>query len=135
MIDFRIVPTGASGSIARPLLDVHLGAALGLPQTCLIDTGAAGIRLSAELARAGGISLPDATTGSDLVIGGVRSQRFERTQQLTVPLPSGPVTWRPVVAFCDPWPHSFGLLGLRGFFDRFDVLIQGADARFAVTPR
>ena len=33
-----------------------------------------------------------------------------------------------MVCFCDPWPHPYGLLGLDGFLDRFDVLLQGRDS-------
>lgn len=135
MIGFRSVPVGAGDSIDRPLLDVHLGPRPGLPQTCLLDTGAGAIRMSADLARAAGVDLPAVPTGPDLIVGGIRSQRFTVDLQLTVLLPAGPTTWRTEVSFCHPWPHPFGLLGLRGFFDRFDVLLQGAERRFSVTLR
>lgn len=42
--------------------------------------------------------------------------------------------WVAPVSFCDPWPDPFGLLGLVGFFDAFDVTLQAARQRFALAP-
>lgn len=134
MIAFRPTP-GVAGGRRRPLLDVYLDPGLVVPQTCLLDTGAAGVRLSAELARAVGVALPDAPNEPDLVVGAVRSQVFQVERRLTVQLDGTPVAWNASVSFCDPWPHPFGLLGLAGFFDTFDVLIQGRDHRFGLTAR
>jgi hypothetical protein len=39
------------------------------------------------------------------------------------------------VWFCEPWTPAFGLLGLTGFFDRFDLLISADDERFELLPR
>lgn len=135
MIAFRDVPVGAAGSIRRPLLDVFLDAEHRIPQTCLVDTGAAGVRLSADLGRAAGVVLPDRPNRQDLVVGAVRSQVYAVETSLAVRLPEGPATWSAEVAFCDPWPHPFGLLGLRGFFDAFDVVVRGREEVFSIVRR
>lgn len=135
MIAFRDVPVGAAGSIGRPLLDVYLDAEHRIPQTCLVDTGTAGIRLSADLVRAAGVALPAQPNRPDVIVGATRSQVYAAETELTLLLPDGPVGWTAEVACCDPWPHPFGLLGLRGFFDAFDVVIRGRDETFSLTPR
>jgi hypothetical protein len=135
VIPFRDVPVGAAGSIRRPLLDVYLDPAHLIPQTCLVDPGAAGIRLSADLARAAGVALPGQPNRPDVIVGATRSRVYSAETELALLLPDGPVTWTAEVACCDPWPHPFGLLGLRGFFDAFDVVIRGRDEAFSLTPR
>jgi hypothetical protein len=135
VIAFRSVPAGDGGAIRRPLLDVYLDAGRTIPQTCLLDTGARGVRLSAGLARAAGVRLTDEPNARDLLVGGVRSQVYETQHHLTVELEGRPVTWAARVSCCDPWPHPFGLLGLDGFFDRFDVLLQAREGRFSLTFR
>jgi hypothetical protein len=130
VIPFRRI----AGGLPRPLLDVYLDESLAIPQTCLIDTGAAGVRLSAELARAMGIALPEEPNGGDVVAGGVRSQAFGVDHELRLELEGQVLAWRAPVTFCDPWPHPFGLLGLDGFLDRFDLTLRGADLTFEISP-
>jgi hypothetical protein len=38
------------------------------------------------------------------------------------------------VWFCEPWTAAFGLLGLTGFFDHFEVVIASYEERFELTP-
>ena len=132
MIAFR---TLSGGAVARPLLDVYLDEARTIAQIALLDTGAGGIRLSAAIARAAGIVLPDEPDKKDVIAGGVRSHVFSVEHRLHVEVGGEVVSWTVDVAFCDPWPHPFGLLGLAGFFDAFDVRIQGRDGRFELTRR
>ncbi len=42
-------------------------------------------------------------------------------------------TWTAPVWFCEPWTPGFGLLGLTGFFDRFEVTIA-SEERIELTP-
>ena len=42
--------------------------------------------------------------------------------------------WIAPVWFCDPWKPAFGLLGLTGFFDQFDVRIVSYGEWFELTP-
>lgn len=135
MIAFRTVPASRGASVALPLLDVYVDRAMTVPQTCLLDTGARGIRLSAEIARAVGVALPGEPNAPDVIVGGVRSQVHLTSHPLAIELDGRPVGWDAQVAFCTPWPHPFGLLGMTGFFDAFDLVLQGRDRRFALTPR
>lgn len=134
MIAFRRAP-GLAGGAEWPLLDVYLDPEALVPQTCIVDSGAAGIRLSADLAAGAGVGLPAEPNGPDAIAGGVRSQTYRARVPLTVALGDDLVRWTAPVAFCRPWPHPFGLLGHEGFFDAFDVLLIGRDRRFACTAR
>jgi hypothetical protein len=42
--------------------------------------------------------------------------------------------WRAPVWFCEPWTPGFGLLGLTGFFDHFEVTIASYEERIDLTP-
>ena len=42
--------------------------------------------------------------------------------------------WTAPVWFCDPWTPAFGLLGLTGFFDHFEVTIASYEERIELTP-
>jgi hypothetical protein len=42
--------------------------------------------------------------------------------------------WTAPVWFCEPWIPSFGLLGLTGFLDHFEVTIAAYDELFELTP-
>jgi len=132
LIAYRRTPGFPNGEL-RPLVDVHLTDDLTVVHICLADTGANGNRLSAALAGPYGVALPRDPTGPDLISGGVRSQTYEARVPFTIEVDDEPVTWVAPVTFCDPWPHPFGLLGQRGFFDAFDVLFQGRDKTFTLT--
>jgi hypothetical protein len=38
------------------------------------------------------------------------------------------------VGFCEPWTPAFGLLGLTGFFDHFEVTIASYEERIDLKP-
>ena len=40
----------------------------------------------------------------------------------------------PPVRFGDPWTPAFGLLGLTGFFDHFQITIAAYEEWFELTP-
>jgi hypothetical protein len=42
--------------------------------------------------------------------------------------------WRAPVWFCDPWIPAFGLLGLTGFFDHFEVTLASYEEWFELRP-
>jgi hypothetical protein len=131
VIGFRFSGVGAA---RRPLLDVHLDADRLVPHTCLVDSGALGVRLSAELAHVAGIELPARPSGPDLRIAGVRHQVRSAAVPLSCTVDGRVLRWQAQVTFCDPWPHPFGILGLHGFLDRFDVDLRGAQGAFDVRP-
>jgi hypothetical protein len=129
VIAFR--PTlGASERL--PLLDVFLTADCAIAHTCLLDTGAVGVRLSADFAYASDIPLPREPNAPDVIAGATRSQVYAVEHPLFIEVDGAPLSWTARVSFCDPWPHPFGLLGRNGFFDVFDVLVQGHAKRFEV---
>ena len=53
---------------------------------------------------------------------------------MTCELRLGDVTWEAPVAFCDPWPFDFQVLGQLGFLRWFRVVIDAADETFEVIP-
>jgi hypothetical protein len=121
------------GSRALPLLDVYVDPDGLVPQTCLIDTGAAGIRLSADLVRAAGTAIDEGRPAPDVVAGGVRSQVRVVALELAVVVDGRTLRWTAEASCCSPWPHPFGLLGHEGFLDRFDVRFDGSQGRFALS--
>ena len=42
--------------------------------------------------------------------------------------------WTAPVWFCEPWLPAFGLLGLTGFFDHFEVTIASYEEWIELTP-
>ena len=42
--------------------------------------------------------------------------------------------WIAPVWFCEPWTPAFGLLGLTGFFDQFEVTIASYEERIELIP-
>ena len=42
--------------------------------------------------------------------------------------------WTAPVWFCQPWHPAFGLLGLTGFFDHFEVTIAAYEQWIELTP-
>ena len=57
-----------------------------------------------------------------VALGGFRTEARTVSVRLTV----GDVTWEAPVAFCEPWPLSFHLLGQEGFFRWFRVTVRAA---------
>lgn len=130
---FRALALRGGSSTARPFVDVLLGPH-DVPCTCLVDSGALGVRLPLDLGRAAGLDLPAQPTGEDLVFHGQRSQVIEASVPLRIPGADGGVlAWEAEVAFMDPWSAPFGLLGLRGFFDVFDVGFRARPAQLTVS--
>lgn len=131
---FRDVPIGVSGRASRPVLDVVVAGVGHAPQACLIDTGALAVRMSAEIADAFGIDL-----GEDepmrIRVGGGTVEAREANVPLTITVDGEAITWEAAVWFCEPWTPAFGLLGLVGFLDRFDLEISGFDGTFSLTSR
>jgi hypothetical protein len=130
---FAEVVVGRAVRASRPLIDITLDGFDAAPQRFLIDTGAQGVRMSAEIAEALGIELNDLPI--KLGVGGAMVSARAAHVTLSVDLDAGPVVWEAPVWFCDPWPHAFGLAGLRGFLDCFDINLRGADEQFDLVSR
>jgi hypothetical protein len=131
---FRDLPDPGSDAVrARPIVDVVVEGLEIAPQACLLDSGATAIRLGLHVAELCGVELSDAPEKS-LAVGGslVRARLAEVS--LLVNDGSDSYAWTAPVWFCDPWAPSFGLLGLRGFFDHFLVTIASYEEWIELTP-
>ena len=131
---FRAIPDPASGSVRpRPIIDVIVEGLEIAPQACLIDSGATAVRLGAHVAELFGIDLEGAEE-RQLAVGG--QLVTARMAPVTLRIGDGTdhYTWEAPVWFCEPWTPAFGLLGLTGFFDHFDVTISSYGERIELEP-
>jgi hypothetical protein len=131
---FREVPEGARGPIrARPIVDVVVEGLDIAPQACLLDCGATAIRLGGHVAELCGIDLSGAEQ-TQIGVGG--SRVTARLAEVGLQLGDGEESyeWRAPVWFCDPWIPAFGLLGLTGFFDHFEVTLASYEEWFELRP-
>ena len=128
---FQALP-GQAGR-ARPVVDLVVEGLEMAPQACLIDTGAAEIRMGRHVAELAGLDLTDAEPG-EVIVGGLRATAAGIPVELA--LRQGPQSraWSPTVYFCEPWPWAFGLLGLAGL-DPFLVTINVYDEWSELRPR
>jgi hypothetical protein len=131
---FREIPEpGAATSRARPIVDVVVEGLEIAPQACLIDSGATVIRLGAHVAEICGIDTSDAPQ-TRLAVGGALVTARMAEVSLRVTGDGDTHEWTAPVWFCEPWVPSFGLLGLIGFFDQFEVTIAAYDEWFELKP-
>ena len=68
--------------------------------------------MSAELAPLAGIELPGDLT-EEFFIGGLKTVGTLTRVSLKMTDDADEFSWDAPVWFCDPWPHPFGLAGLR----------------------
>ena len=131
---FREIPDPASGTIRpRPIIDVIVEGLEIAPQACLIDSGATAVRLGVHVADLCGIDLEGAEERR-LAVGGQYVTARMATTMLTVADGTDDYRWEAPVWFCEPWTPSFGLLGLTGFFDQFDVTISSYAEHIELRP-
>lgn len=117
----------------RPILDIVVEGLEIAPQACLIDSGATAVRLGEHVAQLCGVDLTGAPT-AQLAAGGSRVTARMAEVVLAVADANGSYEWSAPVWFCDPWTPAFGLLGLTGFFDQFEVTIASYEERIELTP-
>jgi hypothetical protein len=137
--EFKYLPTGewteASRPILRPALDVKLFDKAGRTVAnarALIDSGADFVTFSTDWAELLGIDVrTDCAPLTATVADGRLSMRYAYTEGLEVEF-AGERVFLPVVLFCQDMPVP--LLGRRGFFDRFLVLIDQPNLRFFLEP-
>jgi hypothetical protein len=103
------------------------------PQGCLLDSGATAIRLGAHVAELCGIDTRGAPQTRIAVGGALVTARMAEVG-LLVADDSEAYEWSAPVWFCEPWTPAFGLVGLTGFFDQFEVTIAAYEEWFALTP-
>lgn len=120
-LQFAQFPRPGGGSTARPAVDLVVNGVEEAPVRCLLDTGAAHVRLPASIAADLGVDLSRAEPGAMLLLGGVRTRAYD----VEVALACAGYSWSTTVSFCDPDYAGFGLAGLVGFFDRIHVCVDG----------
>ena len=120
-VRFARLPMPHGGAIARPVADITINGVDEAPLRCLIDTGALGIRLPASVAQDLGVDLAGVEPGPPHVIGNTQVLQYD----VEVSLACAGYEWQTIVSFCSPDFAGFGLAGLKGFFDKIHVSIDG----------
>lgn len=132
--DFKPIPGPGPTTIRpRPIIDVVVEGMEIAPQACLLDSGATAIRFGAHVAELCGVALSDAPK-TKIAVGGTLVDAEMAEVGLQIADREGAYAWAAPVWFCSPWTPSFGLLGLTGFFDRFEVTIAAYEERIDLTP-
>jgi hypothetical protein len=131
---FRELPDPGHDAVrARPIVDVVVEGLEIAPQACLLDSGATAVRFGAYLAELCGIDLA-AAPQTQLAVGGAVVEARMAEVTLLVSDDEDSYAWSAPVWFCEPWRPAFGLLGLTGFFDHFEVTIASYEQWIELTP-
>ncbi len=120
-VEFAQLPMPRGGAVACPVVDLTVNGVDEAPLRCMIDTGAGGIRLPGSSAEALGVDLSDVKPGPPHIIGGTETHLYDAD----VSLACAGFEWQATVSFCAPDFAGFGLAGLRGFFDKIYVGLDG----------
>jgi hypothetical protein len=132
---FRALPAASGGQLTpRPVVDIALEGMPAAPMECLLDTGALRTRMSAELAPLAGIELDEPLT-EEFFLAGLKTVGALARVNLTVSDGTEEFSWDAPVWFCDPWPHPFGLAGLEGFLQHFQVTISAYHGYLDIEPQ
>ena len=127
-ISFRSLP-GPNADVPRPLVDVDVAGLEDASLACLLDTGSLHNRFALWVAREAGLDLDDVEPES-IGVGG----RPVISRTAIVSLSMGGHRWEAPVAFCEPWPWDFQLLGQEGFLRYFRVVMEAAERRMEINP-
>jgi predicted aspartyl protease len=131
---FREIPDpGRATARTRPIVDLVVEGLDIAPQACLLDTGATAIRLGAHVAELCGIDTARSPQ-MKIAVGGALVTARMALVSLQVARGIDTHEWSAPVWFCEPWTPAFGLLGLSGFFDQFEVTIAAYEEWFELTP-
>ncbi len=129
-VEFAQLQMPRGGVVAFPVVDLTVNGVDVAPIRCLIDTGARGVRLPGTTAEAFGVDLSHADPGPAHIIGGTQTRLYETY----VDLACAGFQWQAPVSFCVPDFAGFGLAGLRGFFDKIHVGVDGYLALVELEP-
>lgn len=131
---FREIPDPSAGRIRpRPIIDVVVEGLELAPQACLLDSGASAVRMGAHVAELIGLDLSDAPSAT-VAVGGTLVTGRQAAVALEVADARSSHQWIAPVWFCEPWRPAFGLLGLTGFFDHFEVTIAAYEEWVRLEP-
>jgi hypothetical protein len=131
---FRDIPDPSGNSVRpRPIIDVVVDGLELAPQACLLDSGATAVRMGSHVAELVGLDLTDVpqtriAVGGALVTGSLAEVVLEVSDGDTNH------QWTAPVWFCEPWRPAFGLLGLTGFFDQFQVTVAAYEEWVELRP-
>lgn len=131
---FKDIPDRGGAAVRpRPIVDVVVEGLELAPQACLLDSGAGAVRMGAHVAELIGLDLADAPR-TTIAVGGALVEG--RLAEVALAVSDGDEShrWLAPVWFCEPWRPAFGLLGLTGFFDHFEVTIAAYEERIELTP-
>lgn len=120
-VEFAQLPMPSGGALACPVVDLTINGVEEAPLRCLINTGAAGVRLPGSTAAALGVDLADVLPKPPHVIGGIQTRLYDADVELAC----AGFEWQTIVSFCLPDFAGFGLAGIRGFFDKIHVGVDG----------
>lgn len=131
---FREIPDPVSEAVRpRPIIDVVVEGLDLAPQACLLDSGATAVRFGVDVAAVCGVDLAGAPS-NQLAVGGALVTARMAEVSLLVTDGTDSHEWSAPVWFCEPWTPAFGLLGLTGFFDHFEVTIASYEEHVDLTP-
>lgn len=131
---FRELPEPGHDTVRpRPIVDVVVEGLNIAPQACLLDSGATAVRFGLHVAELCGVDLSGAPE-KRLAVGGTLVAARMAEVSLRVADEDDAYQWLAPVWFCEPWVPGFGLLGLTGFFDHFDVTIASYEERIELEP-
>ncbi len=131
---FRELPDVGHATVRpRPIVDVVVEGLEIAPQACLLDSGATAVRFGEHVAELCGVDVSDAPMEQIAVGGALVTGRMAEVG-LCLADQDHSYAWSAPVWFCEPWTPAFGLLGLTGFFDQFEVTIASYDERIELTP-
>lgn len=136
---FREIPDPTGSAIRpRPILDVVVEGLELAPQACLLDSGATAVRLGSHVAELIGLDLagdqPEIGQQTRIAVGGALVTG--RLAEVVLEVSDGRSShrWTAPVWFCEPWRPAFGLLGLSGFFDQFEITIAAYEEWVELRP-
>jgi hypothetical protein len=131
---FRQLPGPGPDSVRpRPVIDLVIEGLDFAPQACLLDSGATAIRFGRYVAELCGVDV-SAAPKARLAVGGTSVEASMAEVSLLVTDGQHAHAWNAPVWFCEPWTPAFGLLGLTGFFDQFEVTIASYEERIELIP-
>lgn len=131
---FRDIPD-PSGSSTRPhpIIDVVVEGLELAPQACLLDSGATAVRMGSHVAELVGLDLAGALQAKVAVGGALVTARCAEVV-LEVSDANSSHQWAAPVWFCEPWHPAFGLLGLAGFCDQFEITVAAYEEWVELRP-
>jgi len=129
----EVLDPGGDAVRPRPIVNVEVEGLDVAPQACLLDSGATAVRFGLHVAEICGVDLSGAPA-KRLAVGGALVDARMAEVNLRVADDKAFYEWRAPVWFCEPWTPAFGLLGLTGFFDHFEVTIASHKERIELKP-